>query len=219
MSEFSHVGNDVLYIRASIVESILFPTKNSKVDFNVTTLEAFRTGQFIEIDNRNIARFSDFLLKEILKQQMIVFPINYPAVFLIIKFHTLNLKSAVIMTHSWRFYHLKSLFLQVCLNISLKSGNFKTISLLYVFVDNFSSKTLKINETNLVTNFFLKLLTKITDRDFLKTSFETYFFLLHTKKILIFKMPQNTLDLNQLIQLNNVVTFLSYCIIFNIIIC
>ena len=219
MSEFSHVGNDVLYIRASIVESILFPTKNSKVDFNVTTLEAFRTGQFIEIDNRNIARFSDFLLKEILKQQMIVFPINYPAVFLIIKFHTLNLKSAVIMTHSWRFYHLKSLFLQVCLNISLKSGNFKTISLLYVFVDNFSSKTLKINETNLVTNFFLKLLTKITDRDFLKTSFETYFFLLHTKKILIFKMPQNTLDSNQLIQLNNVVTFLSYCIIFNIIIC
>ena len=73
MPEFSHVGNGVLYIHASIVDNILFPTKNSKVDRNVTILETFRPGQFIAIDNRNIARFSDFLLKEILEQQRIFF--------------------------------------------------------------------------------------------------------------------------------------------------
>ena len=67
LPEFSHVGNDVLYILASIVGNIHFPTKNSKVDSNVTILEAFRTGQFNAIDNKNIAGFSDFLLKQILE--------------------------------------------------------------------------------------------------------------------------------------------------------
>ena len=42
MPEFSHVGNDVLYILAPIVGNIHFPTKNSKVDSNLTTLEALR---------------------------------------------------------------------------------------------------------------------------------------------------------------------------------
>ena len=49
--KFPHGGNDVLYIIGSIVGNIHFPTKNSKVDSSVTTLEEFRTGQFIAIDN------------------------------------------------------------------------------------------------------------------------------------------------------------------------
>ena len=110
------------------------------------------------------------------------------------------------MTHLWRFYHLKSLYL--CLDISLKSANFKTLSILYIFVDNFSNKTLKLHETNLV-RFFSILLTKITDKDFLKTSFETYISLAaHSQTMLIFKIPKITLDSSHLIQMTNVDTFL-----------
>ena len=83
---------------------------------------------------------------------VILFQINHPAVFPVIKFPTLNLKSSVAMTHLSRFYHSKSFYL--CLDISLKSENFKTISLLYILVDNFLNKTLKLYKTNLVTNFF-----------------------------------------------------------------
>ena len=64
MPEFSHVGNDVLYILASNVGNIHFPNKNSKVDSNVTTLEAFRTGQFMAIDNGNIVGFLNFYSSE-----------------------------------------------------------------------------------------------------------------------------------------------------------
>ena len=78
MPEFSHVGSDVLYILASIVGNIHFPTKNSKVDSNATTLEAFWTGQYIAIDNRNMAEISKFLLKEILEQIIFFFKWVFP---------------------------------------------------------------------------------------------------------------------------------------------
>ena len=85
-------------------------------------------------------------------EAVILFKINHPAVFPIIKFPTSNLKSAVTMTHLWRFHHLKSLYL--CLDISLRCKNFKTILILYIFEDNFSNKTLKLYETILFTDFY-----------------------------------------------------------------